>query len=94
MELRESNRTVLWRECTCIIPLKYNITGTSQYTLDCSGNHEDYIDSYPLSTAESWDQGLSAGIWYSRTEFPQTYAWKMAAAMGKVTAQFCSSGCP
>ena len=54
-ELQESNRTLLWRRYTGIIPLKYNITGTSHYILDWSGNQDDYSDSYPLSTAETWD---------------------------------------
>lgn len=52
-----------------------------------SGLVWDYSDSYPLSTAESWGQGLSAGICYSSTKFPQTYVWKFAAAIGTVAGQ-------
>lgn len=61
-ELWESNRTLFWRWCTGIVPLRYNITGIQQYILDWSGNQEDYSDSYAVSTAESWNQGMSAGI--------------------------------
>lgn len=86
-ELWESNGTLLWRRCTGIIPLKYNTTVTSQYILGWSGNQEDYSDSYLLSIAESWDPGLSAGILYSSTKFPQTYVWKLAASTGKAAGQ-------
>lgn len=41
-----------------------------------------------MSTEESWDQGLSAGIWYSSTRSPQTSVWKLAAAMGTVAGHF------
>lgn len=67
-----------------IVSLKYHITGTQQCVLDWSGNQDDYSDSYPVSTAETWDQGLSAGIWCSSTGSPQTYVWKLTATMGTV----------
>ena len=54
---------------------------------DWSGNEEDYSDSCPLSTAESWEQGLSAGVCYSSAKFSQTCVRKLAAAVGTVTGR-------
>ena len=48
--LQESNRYLLRKQYAGFIPLKYNITGTTQYILDMSENEDDYSDSYFLCT--------------------------------------------
>lgn len=75
METRKSNKTILWRDCLTESPSQYNVTDLG-YIIDWSGNQDG-----SNRNAEEWEKGLSAGLWWSSSGFPQTQWWKVGAAL-------------
>ncbi|XP_036084424.1 uncharacterized protein LOC118609352 [Rousettus aegyptiacus] len=73
-----SSGSIHRRRCYVPAPTRYNVSGTDWYILDWSGGERGHIGGHGPRT--SW----TVGLWWTDTEFLQTYVWKLGTAMGEL----------